>query len=86
MIGAAQIRKGTWFECEQPLWGGALRNDTIKYKRLRERLGRHRQEHLRRRLCYFSQIDRLPPAFGLVFRRNAYLLLRLSHDWHGARH
>ena len=56
------------------------------YKRLRERLGRHWQEHLRRRLCYFSQIDRLPPAFGLVFRRNAYLLLCWSHDWHGARH
>ena len=29
----------------------------------------------RRRLRYFSQIDRLPPVFGLVFRRN-------THDWH----
>ena len=25
----------------------------------------------RRRLTYFSQIDRLPPVFGLVFRRNS---------------
>ena len=28
VIGAAQIGKGTWFECKQPLWGGALRDDT----------------------------------------------------------
>ena len=33
----------------------------------------------RRRLPYFSQIDRLPPVFGLVFRRNTY-------DWYCARH
>ena len=32
----------------------------------------------RRRLRYFSQIDRLP-VFGLVFRRNTY-------DWRCARH
>ena len=34
-----------------------------------------RQQSLR----YFSQIDRLPAVFGLVFRRN-------THDWHCARH
>ena len=33
----------------------------------------------RRRLRYFSQIDRLTPVFGLVFRRNTY-------DWRCARH
>ena len=33
----------------------------------------------RRRLRYFSQIERLPPVFGLVFRRNTY-------DWYCARY
>ena len=36
--------------------------------------GQHRQSSAalkRRRLRYFSQIDRLPPVFGLAFRRNA---------------
>ena len=33
----------------------------------------------RRRLRYFSRIDRLPPLLGLIFRGNTY-------DWHGVRH
>ena len=33
----------------------------------------------RRRLRYFSQIDRLPSVLGLVFLGNTY-------DWHGAPH
>ena len=33
----------------------------------------------RRRLRYFSRIDRLPSVLGLVFRGNTY-------DWQGARH
>ena len=48
--------------------------------------GQHRQEHLlessaalkRRRLRYFSLVDRLPPDFWLAFRRNAYLAWRAA--------
>ena len=33
----------------------------------------------RRRLRYFSQIDRLTPVLGLVFRRNTYDLRCARH-------
>ena len=36
----------------------------------------------RRRLRYFSQIDRLPPVFGLIFRRNTYTSSEINFTRH----